>query len=101
MYDYYIEVSTCECTFFMHIGAVILKCSQTGEILVSKIRDLYREDMQPFIDLTKGAELLYEVQFVSFQGYYYICIAFTLYTLLYFCRCDFKIGTKSKVIRGI
>ena len=62
MYDYYIEVSTCERTFFMHIGAVILKCSQTGEILVSKIRDLYREDMQPFIDLTKGAELLYEVQ---------------------------------------
>ncbi|KAL5486945.1 hypothetical protein EMCRGX_G019489 [Ephydatia muelleri] len=48
-------------------GAVILKCSQTGEILVSKIRDLYREDMHPVMDLTKGAELLYEVQFVSFQ----------------------------------
>eukprot|EP00731_Ephydatia_muelleri_P018483 Em0011g523a len=47
--------------------AVILKCSQTGEILVSKIRDLYREDMHPVMDLTKGAELLYEVQFVSFQ----------------------------------
>ena len=44
---------------------------------MSKIRDLYREDMQPVMGLTKGAELLYEVQFVSFQGYYYFCIAFT------------------------
>ena len=44
---------------------------------MSKIRDLYREDMQPVMDLTKGAELLYEVQFVSFQGYYYFCITFT------------------------
>ena len=44
---------------------------------MSKIRDLYREDMQPVMDLTKGAELLYEEQFVSFQGYCYFCIAFT------------------------
>ena len=39
----------------MHIGAVLLNFLQTGEILVSKIRDLYREDMQPVMDLTKGA----------------------------------------------
>ena len=63
---------------------------------MSKIRDLYREGMQPVMDLTKGAELLYEVQFVSFQGYYYSCIA--LYTLLYFGRCDFKMGTKIRVM---
>ena len=36
---------------------------------MSKIGDLYREDMQPVMDLTKGAALLYEVQFVSLQGY--------------------------------
>ena len=41
------------------------------------INDLYREDIQPVMDLTKGAEMLYEVQFVSFQSYYYFCITFT------------------------
>ena len=44
---------------------------------MAKISDLYREDMEPVMDLSKGAELLYELkgklfpaQFVSFQGYY-------------------------------
>ena len=101
MYDYYIEVSTCERTFFMHIGAVILKFSQTGEILVSKFRDLYREDMQPVMDLTKGAELLYEVLFVSFQGYYYFCIAFTYTHCFTFADVISKSAPKSKVIRVI
>ena len=37
----------------------MLKCSQTGEIVVAKIRDLYREDTESVMDLSKGAELLY------------------------------------------
>ena len=54
----------------------MLKCSQTGEIVVAKIRDLYREDTESVMDLSKGAELLYEshgkvypAPFVSFKGY--------------------------------
>ena len=56
----------------------MLKCSQTGEIVVAKIRDLYREDTESVMNLSKGAELLYEshgkvypAQFVSLKGYNY------------------------------
>ena len=92
----------------MHIGAVILNFSQTGEILVSKIRDLYREDMQPVMDLTKGAELLYEldgkvypVQFVSIQGYYYFCITFSYTHYFTFADVISNSAPKSKVRRVI
>lgn len=70
-------------SIYIRIGSVVLKCSQTGEKLVAKIRDQYREDMEPVVDLSKGAELLFELngkvypaQFVSFQGYYYFCITY-------------------------
>ena len=68
---------------------------------MSKIRDLYREDMQPLKDLPKGAELLYEVQFVSFQSYYYFCIAFTYTHCFTFADVISKSAPKSKVIRVI
>ena len=53
--------------------------------------------MQPVMDLTKGAELLYEVQFVSFQVI--IIIAFTYTHCFTFADVISKSAPKSKVIR--
>ena len=58
-----------------------MKCSQTGEQHIVKLKDLSKEDNQPILndDLFEGSSLLiernhksYPVQFVKFKGLIYV-----------------------------
>ena len=58
-----------------------MKCSQTGEQHIVKLKDLSKEDNQPILndDLFEGSSLLiernhktYPVEFVKFKGLIYV-----------------------------
>ena len=68
----------------MHVlltDKAVVKCSQTGEQHIVKLKDLSKEDNQPILndDLFEGSSLLvecnhksYPVEFVKFKGLTYI-----------------------------
>ena len=64
---------------FPSVEEVLVKCSQTGRKIKSKVEDISRKDMSPLTssDLKKGSSLMvemngksYPVEFIEFAGIY-------------------------------
>ena len=64
-------------TLFIYAEGVIVKCSQTGRKIKTKVQNITKNDMSPIVidDFKKGSSLLvevngkpYPVEFMAFMG---------------------------------